>query len=327
MTVATNLPKILIDCDPGHDDAVAILYAARHLDLVGVTTCHGNNSIENVTRNALSVLALGGLDTPVARGCAEPLTARRAAPANAHGKTGLDGADLPPPARAPIGSSTRWTSSSTPPAPTRNELILAVIGPATNVATALQKEPRLAGWLREITVMGGSTALGNITPVAEFNCWADPEAAAVMYACGAPIRMVGYNVTSRTGTNAEDIARLQAGGRVARPIGDLLAFYRGQQQRLFGLDIAPMHDVCAIVPYVHPDMLTYRHCNVGVELAGTLTRGMTVCDLRTLTEAGRAMRGSGPANALVAVESDARRLIGHVLETLQSYDLASLMDE
>lgn len=310
--------KILIDCDPGHDDAVAILYAARHLDLVGVTTCHGNNTIENVTRNALSVLTLGGIQVPLAQGCAEPLTGRKVQPANAHGKTGLDGTDLPSPDRAPIAQHA--TDFLIEQAHThRDELVLAVIGPATNVALALKREPRMASWLREITVMGGSTALGNITPVAEFNIWADPEAAAVLFACGAPVRMVGYNVTSRTGTDEGDIARLLAGGQVARHMGELLAFYLGRQRQFFGLQIAPMHDVCAVVPYVREGLLEYRHCHVAVELAGTYTRGMTVCDLRTLTAEGRAARGSGDPNALVATSSDARRLIDDVIETLLSY--------
>ena len=310
--------KILIDCDPGHDDAVAILYAAHHLDLLGVTTTHGNNSIENVTRNALSVLTLAGLDVPLAVGCAAPIAGPRLQPANAHGKTGLDGADLPEPDRAPVGEHAVDFLIDMA-RQHQGELVLAVIGPATNVAMALKKEPRLAGWLREITVMGGSTALGNITPIAEFNCWADPEASAVMYACGAPICMVGYNVTSRTGTTAADIARLRAGGRVARTVGGLLDFYLGRQRDILGFDIAPMHDVCAVVPYIHAEMLTYRHCHVGVELAGALTRGMTVCDLRTLTAEGRSMRGAGEPNAQVAIGADARRLIDHVVETLLTF--------
>ena len=310
--------KMVIDCDPGHDDAVAILYAARHLDLLGVTTCHGNNSIDNVTRNALQVLTLAGLDIPVARGCADPLAGRKVQPANAHGKTGLDGTDLPEPDRAPIDQHAVDFLIDTA-RQHKNELVLAVIGPATNAAMALKREPRLAGWLREITLMGGSTALGNITPVAEFNCWADPEAAQVVYESGVPVRMVGYNVTSRTGTNEADIARLRAGGEVARRIGDLLAFYRGKQQEIFGLDIAPMHDVCAVVPYVREGLLEYRHCHVAVELHGALTRGMTVCDLRTLTAEGKALRGSPDANAQVAIASDARRLIGDVVDTVLSY--------
>lgn len=310
--------KILIDCDPGHDDAVAILYAAKHMDLVGVTTCHGNNTLDNVTRNALQVLTLAGLDVPLAKGCADPLAGPRAEPPNAHGKTGLDGATLPEPDREPIAQHAVDFIIDMA-RQHQGELVLAIIGPATNVAVALQKEPALAGWLKEITIMGGSGALGNITPVAEFNCWADPEASAIVYACGTPIRMVGYDVTCRTGTDERDIARLRAGGRVARPIGDLLSFYRAKQIQYFGLDIAPMHDVCAVIPFVREGMLTYRHCNVGVELDGSLTRGMTVCDFRRLTDEGKAMRGSGPENALVATASDARRLIDDVVETLLAY--------
>jgi len=311
--------KILIDCDPGHDDAVAILYAAKHLDLVGVTTCHGNNTLESVTRNALSVLTLGGIRAPLAKGCAAPLVGAAKPTANAHGKTGLDGADLPAPDRAPVDVHAVDFLIETARAHA-GELVLAVIGPATNVAMAMKREPRFAGWLREITVMGGSTGLGNITPVAEFNVWCDPEAAAVMFACGAPIRMVGYNVTSVTGTNAGDVARLRTGGAVGQAMAGLLEFYLRRQKELLGLDLAPMHDVCAIVPYVDDSLITWRQCHVGVELAGTLTRGMTVCDLRTLTEEGKASRGSGPANALVAVASDARRLIDGVVDTLLSYD-------
>ena len=167
--------------------------------------------------------------------------------------------------------------------------------------------------------MGGSTGLGNITPSAEFNVWADPEAAAVVFASGAPIRMVGYNVTSRTGTNAEEIDRLLAGSRVARHIGELLRFYSGRRQTFFGFDIAPMHDVCAIVPYVGEGLITYRHCHVGVELSGRLTRGMTACDMRTLTKEGKTAFGGREANALVAIETEARALVHSVIDTILQY--------
>lgn len=310
--------KILIDCDPGHDDAVALLYAARHLDLIGVTTVHGNNTIENVTRNALAVLTLGGIDVPLAQGCAAPLLGPPPRPAEAHGATGLDGAVLPEPDRAPIGMHAVDFLIAQARAH-QGELVLAVIGPATNVALAIKREPRFAGWLREITVMGGSAGRGNILPTVEYNAWCDPEAAAILFGCGAPIRMVGYDITGRTGTTVADISRLRAGGLVARTVADLLSFYRARQEEYFGIDIAPMHDVCAIVPYVEPGLLTYRRCHVDVELAGTLTRGMTVCDFRTLTVAGMALRGGGVPNADVAVEADARRLIAGVVGTLLGY--------
>lgn len=310
--------KILIDCDPGHDDAVAILYAARHLDLVGVTTCHGNNTIGNVTRNALSVLTLGGIAAPLAQGCGDPLIGRRVPANNAHGSTGMDGTDLPAPDRLPVAAHA--VDFLIDMARThKGELVLAVIGPATNVALAIKKEPRFASWLREISVMGGSAGVGNVTPVAEFNVWSDPEAAAELFGCGAPIRMAGYNVTSRTGTNEADIARLLPGPRVARHVGELLRFYLGKQRQRLGFDIAPLHDVCAIVPYVQAGLIEYRHCHVDVELNGRLTRGMTVCDLRTLTPARRSEGGAGEANAHLAIRSEAQRLIDHVVSTLLSY--------
>ena len=310
--------KVLIDCDPGHDDAVAILYAARHFDLLGLTTVHGNNTLERVTHNALSILALAGIDVPVAMGCAAPLVAPMHPIAEAHGKTGLDGAHLPEPRAKPIATHAVDFIIETARAH-QGELVLAAIGPCTNIAMALKKEPRLAQWLREITVMGGSTTLGNIRSVAEFNIWCDPEAAAVVFASGAAIRMVGYNVTLVTGTSADDIARLRAGGTVASTVASLLDFYLGRGRAAASLRIAPMHDVCALVPYVDETLLTYQHVHVAVETQGEYTRGMTVCDLRTLTEEGRALRHGQPPNAQVAVASDAPRLIGSVVDTLLAY--------
>src|SRR4051794_5949549 len=250
----TERTKILIDCDPGHDDAVALLFAARHLDLVAVTTVHGNNSLENTTRNALAILELAGIDVPVAAGCAEPLVQPASLHGTIHGRTGLDGANIPAPTRRPADSHAVdliiETASSY-----RGVLVVALIGPQTNFAVALRREPRLKDWVREVTVMGGSTGLGNITPVAEFNIHCDPEAASVVFESGIPIRMVGYNVTRRTGFDADDLARLRTNGRkMAALIGDLMGFYLAGQNRVFGLSVAPMHDVCAIVPYVGPDI-------------------------------------------------------------------------
>jgi inosine-uridine nucleoside N-ribohydrolase len=314
--------KILIDCDPGHDDAVAILYAASHLDLVGVTTTHGNNTLENVTANALAVLALGGIDVPLAMGCATPLAGPANAVAAAHGSTGLDGTRLPAPAARPIDVHAVDFIIDTAHR-LKGELVLAAIGPATNVAMALKREPRLASWLREITVMGGSAGMGNITPAAEFNTWCDPEAASVLFSSGARIRMVGYDVTARTGADAADIARLRTGGLVAGHVADLLAFYLGRQRALYGMDLAPLHDVCAITPYVDDTLLHVRDCHVAVELHGWLTRGMTVCDLRAMPAALRAERGLPAANVTLALASDARRLVDDVIDTLIRYPEAT----
>jgi inosine-uridine nucleoside N-ribohydrolase len=316
----TEKAKILIDCDPGHDDAVALLFAARHLDLVAVTTVHGNNSLANTTRNALAVLELAGIDVPVAAGCSEPLVQAPGHAGHIHGKTGLDGADIPAPTRSPIEMHAvdliiELASRH------RGELVVALIGPQTNFAVALKREPRLKEWVREVTIMGGSTCLGNITPVAEFNVSCDPEAASVVFESGIPIRMVGYNVTRQTGFDTGDLARLKASGRkMASVIGDLMGFYLAGQNRVFGLSVAPMHDVCAIVPYVAPGLIRYVETSVKVELAGVYTRGMTVCDLRGLRpDAPAYIRPAEAATTKVALEADSRPLIDLVVDAVLGF--------
>jgi inosine-uridine nucleoside N-ribohydrolase len=299
---------------------VALLFAARHLDLVGITTVHGNSSLENTTRNALALMELAGLDIPVARGCAGPLVGSATYAPNIHGKSGLDGATLPEPKRRVVAEHAVDFIIARAERH-RGELVVAVVGPQTNLALALRREPRLAQWLREITVMGGSTTTGNVTPAAEFNIWCDPEAAAAVFASGIPVRMVGLNVTRRTGFSSADVERLRASGRrVAAVLADLLAFYLARQREAFGLDLAPMHDVCAIVPYAFPDLIRYGETAVQVELAGPLTRGMTVCDLRTLRpDTKLPARLAAAPNAQVALEADSRLLIDRVIETILTY--------
>lgn len=315
-------PKILIDCDPGHDDLVAILFAGKHLDLVGVTTVHGNNTLENTTRNGLVALELGKLDhVPLAKGCSEPLAQHSVGVAAGHGKSGLDGADTPEPKRKPIDAHAVDFIIAMAEKH-KEELILAAIGPETNVAMALKREPRLRKWLREITVMGGSTTTGNFTPAAEFNLAADVEAAWTVFESGAPLRMVGLNITWKTGFDENDIARMRASGkRAAGIVADLMAFYRERSNAAYGLTVAPMHDVCAIIPYVYPDLITHLHTSVRIELNGANTRGMTVCDLRHPTgSSAPLLRNAMPPNCHVAVAAQSRALIDVVLETLLTYD-------
>ena len=311
------MTKILIDCDPGHDDAIAILFGARRCELVGITTVHGNATLENTTRNALAICTLAGLDVPVARGCEAPLIGPATHAGEIHGRTGLDGATLPVPDRAPVAMHAVDFIIAQAERH-KGELVLAVVGPQTNVALALRREPRLAAWLKAITIMGGSTTIGNITPAAEFNVYADPEAAAAVFACGAPIWMAGYNVTRQTGFTQPEIDRLRrGGGRTAAVVADLMQFYLDGQRRVFGLDVAPMHDVCALFPFVRPDLLTHVETSVEVELSGRLTRGMTVCDLRNKRAGGTgSIREARPPNARVAIASDARALIAEVIDAV-----------
>jgi len=313
--------KIIVDCDPGHDDAVAILFAARHFDLLAVTTVYGNSSVENTTRNALAILELAGIDAPVAAGCAEPLVAPALHTREMHGKTGLDGANIPPPTHSTIETHAVDLIIALAEQH-RGELVVAAIGPSTNLALALKREPRLRSWLREVTIMGGSTTVGTVTPVAEFNVHADPEAAAVVFESGIPLRMVGYDVTRQTGFDRDDIARLrESGRRTAAVIADLMNFYLGKQEQVFGLQVAPTHDVCALVPYVDSSLIRTVETSVKVELAGTYTRGMTVCDLRSVRPgADGGLEGVMDPNARVAVEARSRPLMDLVIKAVLAYE-------
>lgn len=304
--------KLLIDCDPGHDDAVALLVGHRHFDLKAVTTVHGNSGLENTTRNALAVLELAGIEgVPVAKGAASPLVGPTRDAAHVHGQSGLDGHDLPEPAARPVPEHAIEVIIESARAH-QGELVLAVIGPATNIALALRKEPRLADWVQEVTLMGGSAGGGNITPAAEFNAYCDPEAAAAVFAAGWPVRMVGVDVTRTVGIDATDIEILRGSGRrTAGVIADLLSFYMDRQTHSTGLTHAPMHDACALIPLLDPDAMAYRETRVEVELAGRFTRGMTVCDFR-------GSRIERP-NARVAVQPARERLVGVMMDTVLSY--------
>jgi len=315
------MTKILIDCDPGHDDAVAILTAARHLDLVGITTVFGNAPVEDTTRNALAICALGGIDVPVAQGFAGPfLGGTQPFAAAAHGRSGIDGAELPAPTRAAeqvhaveliIETARRY----------QGELVLAIIGAQTNVAVALRLEPRLRHWLRAITVMGGTAGIGNVTPTACINVYSDPESAHVVFASGVDITWIGYELTRTILMRPADIARLAAGGHVARTIGALADFYRRSYVRLYGIDGAPMHDGCAILPFVRPGLIRHEPAALAVETAPGLARGMTLVDRRGI-QPGLDLappRAPRPANVMMAVEADIQAVIDALVDTLLAY--------
>jgi inosine-uridine nucleoside N-ribohydrolase len=312
---------ILLDCDPGHDDAVALLYAARHLDLRAITTVFGNQTLAHTTRNALSLCRLARLDVPVAAGAAHALTAAPVHGDAVHGETGLDGAELPEPDRSPLDIHAVELILRTARAH-RGELVLAATGPLTNIALALAAEPKLKEWLHAITIMGGSTDTGNVTEVAEFNIYCDPEAADAVLRAGVPVWMVGLDVTRRVGVGASDIAGLREGGAIARTIADLLDFYLGSLSRLFGLTTASLHDPCALVPFIAPELIEYRHTSVQVELSGALTRGTTVAELRRLGNAPLGhTRPSAPANVHLAREP-APALVGHIMTAIRELDAA-----
>lgn len=316
--------KFLLDCDPGHDDAAAIVYAARHLDLIGITTVHGNVGIDKTTRNALLVCDLIGLDVPVSRGLGEPWVQAPFHAPTVHGESGLGGVDFPDPMREVIDENAVDFIIKQGHRHAGN-LVLAATGPLTNVATALRCEPRLRSWLKAITLMGGSTTGGNTTAAAEFNIYADPEAAQAVFDSGVEIRMFGLNVTRQVGVTRDDVERLR---RLERPVAsvfaDLFEFYLGRLNAIFGLDSGSLHDPCVFVPYVDDTLFTFRNVRVDVALAPGLTRGMTVCDLRysgtgsTQVLAGGGIQEAKPANAWVAVAVEGLKAKAQVLEAIEA---------
>jgi purine nucleosidase/pyrimidine-specific ribonucleoside hydrolase len=291
----------LLDCDPGHDDAIALLLAlgSRALDLRAVTTVGGNGSLERVTDNARRVLTLAGADAvPIAAGAAQPLAGALVTAPDVHGESALDGAELPAPAvpldpRPAIELIDDTARAAAP-------LTLIATGPLTNVATALAERPGLAGRLREIVWMGGSTERGNITPAAEFNAAVDPEAVDAVLAAGVPFTMVGLNLTHQALATPAVTERLRAvGGRLGEVLVGWLEFFAGTYRTVHGFAAPPVHDPCAVALVADPAVITCVDAFMAVELEGRWTRGATVVDLQ-----GRLGR---PANARVAVALDVER--------------------
>lgn len=312
--------KFILDCDPGHDDAVALLYAAHHLDLIGITTVFGNSGVDNTTRNALALVDAAGLGIPVAKGAAAPLRGDYRNGSDIHGKTGLDGANLPAPTSQPIDKdAVDFIIEQAHQFP--NELVLLAVAPLTNIAIAIQKEARLNELVRAISIMGGSTFPGNMTSVAEFNVFSDPEAASVVFESGIPIRMVGLNVTLGVGFTDIHITRLKRHpATVTKEVGGALEFYWQRQQAVYGRPLAPMHDVCAVIPFVHEAWIEYQATYVSIELVGEFTRGMTVCDLRGILpgDTGSIEPRQEP-NARVAVSAQNDKIVADVVDTLCKY--------
>jgi pyrimidine-specific ribonucleoside hydrolase len=305
---------VVLDCDPGHDDALAITLALARpeLDLLGITTVAGNSPLVNTTRNALRVLALlGRSDVPVAAGAERPLLRESWTPVEFHGESGLDGADLPEPGAEPRPEGALALTEALVAAAGRPVSLVAT-GPLTNVALLLRARPRILGGIERICLMGGSLGEGNTTASAEFNIWQDPEAAAIVFGSGIPISMMGLDVTHRALFLEADVARLAAlGTRIARVWVDLLHFFAAYHRRRYGWDGSPIHDAVAVAHLAVPGLVTTELLRVDVEMAGDLTRGRTVADREGLRRL--------PPNVEVGVDIDRARFVDLLVEAIASY--------
>jgi inosine-uridine nucleoside N-ribohydrolase len=313
--------KTIIDCDPGHDDAIAILYAAQHLELIGITTIFGNQTVEKTTLNTLRLLTLAKLSCPVAKGCARPLIGTAPLATDVHGASGLDGVDLPHPTCEPVDQHAvafliEQASRH------RGQLALAITGAHTNVAMALRLEPRLKDWISRISIMGGTTGIGNLKPQACVNVLSDPEAAHIVFSSGIPIHWIGYDMTRTVLMELDDIMALRHSDRaIARAVGDIAFFYRERQLQVNGLNGAPMHDSCAIVPLIDPTLIDYEAVHVDVALDQGIARGMTVVDRRPLRP-GIHLQSITPKqsdNALMAVQVNRQAVIKGIISSVLAY--------
>jgi purine nucleosidase len=299
--VATTRPvPTILDCDPGHDDMVAILLAAAHprIDLLAITTVAGNGTLERTTHNARAVCSLAGIrDVPIAAGAAGPLVGTLRTAAHVHGESGLEGAELPDP-DVPLAPEHAVELMARLLREAAEPVTLVPTGPLTNIALLLRTHPDLAERVREIVLMGGSAHVGNVEPLAEFNIHVDPEAADVVFSSELPVTMCGLNVTHQALATEAVLERLRGlGTPLAETVVLLLGFFRDRYRDLWGLPAPPVHDPVAVARVIDPGLVRCEEAHVAVELHGTHTRGATVCDRF-------GVRGRTP-NALVAMELDA----------------------
>jgi len=304
---------VIIDCDPGHDDAIALLMAlaSPRLDVRAVTVVAGNQTLEKTLNNALKVLSFVGAEVEVAAGAAQPLVRPLTIAPEVHGESGLDGPILPPPTLKPSPRSAVEVIIDVV-RKSDQKITLIPTGPLTNVAAALLLAPDIKANIDRITLMGGAAYVGNWTPSAEFNILVDPEAAHIVFSSGVPITMVGLDVTHKALVYEEDIARLKAmNRRVARMVAELLDFF-SQFHKRFGFKGSPLHDPLAVAAVIEPQVLTTRHLPVVIETKGEYTTGRTVVDFYGVT-------GLKP-NVDVALEVDRDRFIAMLFEAMEHFD-------
>jgi inosine-uridine nucleoside N-ribohydrolase len=300
--------KILLDCDPGHDDAIALLLAlaSPELELLGVTTVAGNQTLDKTTANAIRLLDFAGRsEVPVAAGADRPLVRPQYVASYVHGETGLDGPDLPPPQGAPLE---RHAVDFLADQIREHEggVTLVPTGPLTNVALMLALHPDARP--ERVVLMGGAIAEGNVTPAAEFNIWADPEAAARVFASGLDVTMVGLDVTHKALFTSAHVGRLA--GRVGRMVAELLEFYGHFHKEVYNFDGSPIHDAVAVAHVIRGDLVQTEYLNTEIDVESELCRGRTVVDV---------WRRSGrEPNSHVGVDIDANGFLDLLVERLNS---------
>jgi len=304
-------PKIILDCDPGVDDAIAIITACRWTEIIGITSVSGNVSVEHTTSNALKMKELLNIEAPIHIGASRPIASEPFHASHVHGQTGLGNTDLP----EPDGTADSDDAVAFILEKTREEegIHLIPIGPLTNIALAIKADPSLVNRVASITLMGGGAGIGNVTSAAEFNVFADPEAADLVFRSGAPLNMLGLNLTHQVlmgSVHADYCYALNT--PVGKTAGDLLNFNGRTHGTEKGANLGAMHDPCAVLAVTHPDLFTSKLRSVVVELEGSHTRGQTLVDEREWVETEK--------NCNVYYEVDSEKVIELILQAINEVD-------
>jgi purine nucleosidase len=309
-TTAKPIP-LIIDCDPGQDDAIALMLAMAspgELDLLGISAVAGNVPLVLTEANARAIRDVAGRsEVPVYAGCPRPMIKPLETAEYVHGKSGIDGANLPQPSR-PVEEShaVDWLIDILRNA--EAPITVATLGPLTNIAMAIIMAPEIIDNISELVLMGGALSLGNITPAAEFNIYSDPHAAHVVFEAGLKLTMIGLDVTHQARATPERLEAIRAiGNPAANSVAGMLDFYGAQYIETFG-EGAPLHDPCVIAYILQPELFSGQDMRVDIEMDSPLTAGSTVCDLHD--------RSGRPANAHVVEKIDSVRFFDLVQERL-----------
>lgn len=305
--------KIILDCDPGHDDAVAIMLAGKSpkIDLLGITVVAGNQTLDNTQRNALNVVQCLGLDVPVYAGCGQPMIREKMTAGDIHGKTGLDGPVFEPLTRKlepehGVNFIIRTLMESNDP------ITVVTTGPMTNLGMAIRMEPRIVEKIQRIVLMGGAYTNGNVTPAAEFNIIADADAAYVCFTSGRPITMVGLDVTRKALCYPSIVDRMdKVGNKASKLFVDLMKHFCKSQKEVFGWEGGPLHDPITVAYLIDPTVLTTKPMHAEIDIRSTQSYGRTNCDYFGYQKK--------EPNADVAIDIDVEKFWNMIEEGLRLY--------
>lgn len=304
--------NISLDCDPGHDDAVAILLAGKNpnINLLGISVVAGNQTIQKTARNALNVATYLGINVPICIGCEFPMVRERVICAAIHGESGLDGFDFPN--YGDRFDKRHGVQLIIDTVMNNDKVTIVATGPLTNVAMAIKMEPKILDKLDEIIIMGGSVDNGNTSPAAEFNIMCDPEAAHVVFSSGVTVRMVGLNVTRKVIVTDEVVNRMEKiNNKASDMFVKLMKVFNENQRKTFGVAAGPLHDPATIASIIDCDLIKWQKMNVVIDISHGPSYGRTNCDVFDYLRA--------PHNAYVAMDIDVNKYWDIIEQGIRSY--------